>query len=121
MGKRSLIDLRSAIVWGASAKHARGQKVGLDHILQDEDGKFQALTCCDPGSTIRLQLFTSRRSKTTTSEIMSTVALYTTSRTASRTPCVYPLPSSRVHTPTAQSGRCEMSDFGTTDKSPKAG
>lgn len=28
----------SAIVWGASAKHARGQKVGLDHVLEDEDG-----------------------------------------------------------------------------------
>ena len=30
----------SAIVWGASAKHARGQKVGLDHVLDDEDGEF---------------------------------------------------------------------------------
>lgn len=28
----------SAIVWGASAKHSRGQKVGLEHILEDEDG-----------------------------------------------------------------------------------
>jgi ribosome-interacting GTPase 1 len=26
------------VVWGASAKHSRGQKVGLDHILEDEDG-----------------------------------------------------------------------------------
>jgi hypothetical protein len=29
----------SAVVWGASAKHSRGQKVGLDHVLEDEDGK----------------------------------------------------------------------------------
>ena len=29
----------SAMVWGSSAKHARGQKVGLDHVLEDEDGK----------------------------------------------------------------------------------
>lgn len=33
-------QLKYAIVWGASAKHARGQKVGLDHILEDEDGMF---------------------------------------------------------------------------------
>jgi hypothetical protein len=39
--------LVSAIVWGASAKHARGQKVGLDHILDDEDGKHLVLTFCD--------------------------------------------------------------------------
>ena len=39
--------LVSAIVWGASAKHARGQKVGLDHILDDEDGTHLALTSCN--------------------------------------------------------------------------
>ncbi len=27
------------MVWGSSAKHARGQKVGLEHALEDEDGK----------------------------------------------------------------------------------
>nr|ODN87648.1 cytoplasmic protein [Cryptococcus depauperatus CBS 7855] len=26
-----------AMVWGTSAKHARGQKVGLDHVLEDEE------------------------------------------------------------------------------------
>ena len=30
-------QFKHAIVWGSSAKHARGQKVGLDHILEDED------------------------------------------------------------------------------------
>ncbi|KAF8528763.1 P-loop containing nucleoside triphosphate hydrolase protein [Hysterangium stoloniferum] len=30
-------QLKYAIVWGASAKHARGQKVGLEHTLDDED------------------------------------------------------------------------------------
>jgi len=30
----------SAIVWGASAKHSRGQKVGLEHVLEDEDGEL---------------------------------------------------------------------------------
>ncbi|KAI0772711.1 developmentally regulated GTP binding protein 1 [Irpex lacteus] len=30
-------QMKYAVVWGASAKHTRGQKVGLDHILEDED------------------------------------------------------------------------------------
>ncbi|KAI6119436.1 P-loop containing nucleoside triphosphate hydrolase protein [Pisolithus croceorrhizus] len=30
-------QLKYAVVWGSSAKHARGQKVGLDHVLEDED------------------------------------------------------------------------------------
>ena len=33
-------QMKYAIVWGASAKHARGQKVGLEHVLEDEDGMF---------------------------------------------------------------------------------
>jgi ribosome-interacting GTPase 1 len=36
------MEFQSAIVWGASAKHARGQKVGLEHILEDEDGEVCA-------------------------------------------------------------------------------
>ena len=35
----------SAIVWGSSAKHARGQKVGLDHVLEDEDGESTDPAC----------------------------------------------------------------------------
>ncbi|KAF8974194.1 P-loop containing nucleoside triphosphate hydrolase protein [Flammula alnicola] len=30
-------QMKYAIVWGSSAKHSRGQKVGLDHVLEDED------------------------------------------------------------------------------------
>ncbi|RDB22797.1 putative GTP-binding protein C9.07c [Hypsizygus marmoreus] len=30
-------QMKYAVVWGASAKHSRGQKVGLDHVLDDED------------------------------------------------------------------------------------
>lgn len=38
--RRSIADqLKYAIVWGTSAKHNRGQKVGLAHELQDEDGE----------------------------------------------------------------------------------
>ncbi|EKM80385.1 hypothetical protein AGABI1DRAFT_106580 [Agaricus bisporus var. burnettii JB137-S8] len=30
-------QMKYAVVWGASAKHSRGQKVGLEHVLEDED------------------------------------------------------------------------------------
>lgn len=30
-------QMKYAIVWGSSAKHSRGQKVGLEHGLEDED------------------------------------------------------------------------------------
>ncbi|ORY33739.1 GTP-binding protein of the DRG family [Naematelia encephala] len=30
-------QFRNAMVWGTSVKHSRGQKVGLDHVLEDED------------------------------------------------------------------------------------
>lgn len=42
--------LDSAMVWGSSAKHARGQKVGLDHLLEDEDGEPNGSTY-PPGTT----------------------------------------------------------------------
>lgn len=37
-----LMGIDSAIVWGSSAKHSRGQKVGLEHGLEDEDGKVSS-------------------------------------------------------------------------------
>lgn len=30
-------QMKYCVVWGTSAKHARGQKVGLEHVLEDED------------------------------------------------------------------------------------
>lgn len=30
-------QFKHAIVYGTSAKHSRGQKVGLDHLLEDEE------------------------------------------------------------------------------------
>ncbi|KZT12809.1 developmentally regulated GTP binding protein 1 [Laetiporus sulphureus 93-53] len=30
-------QMKYAIVWGSSAKHTRGQKVGVEHVLEDED------------------------------------------------------------------------------------
>ncbi|OCF33936.1 cytoplasmic protein [Kwoniella heveanensis CBS 569] len=35
--KEIVKQFRNAMVWGTSAKHARGQKVGLDHVLEDEE------------------------------------------------------------------------------------
>ncbi|WVQ82654.1 hypothetical protein IAT38_004786 [Cryptococcus sp. DSM 104549] len=35
--KEIVKQFRNAMVWGTSAKHSRGQKVGLDHVLEDED------------------------------------------------------------------------------------
>jgi len=35
--KEILRSLKYAIVWGSSAKHSRGQKVGPAHVLEDED------------------------------------------------------------------------------------
>lgn len=30
-------NFKSALVFGTSVKHSRGQKVGLDHVLEDEE------------------------------------------------------------------------------------
>ncbi|WRT64270.1 uncharacterized protein IL334_001201 [Kwoniella shivajii] len=35
--KEIVKQFRTAMVWGTSAKHSRGQKVGLEHVLEDED------------------------------------------------------------------------------------
>ncbi|GJN89387.1 hypothetical protein Rhopal_002367-T1 [Rhodotorula paludigena] len=35
--KRSHCTIEDATVWGTSVKHSRGQKVGLGHVLADED------------------------------------------------------------------------------------
>ncbi|RSH92771.1 hypothetical protein EHS25_008217 [Saitozyma podzolica] len=35
--KEIVKQFKNAMVYGTSAKHARGQKVGLDHVLEDED------------------------------------------------------------------------------------
>ncbi|KAI9635184.1 P-loop containing nucleoside triphosphate hydrolase protein [Dioszegia hungarica] len=35
--KDILKQFKNAMVWGVSAKHSRGQKVGLEHVLEDED------------------------------------------------------------------------------------
>lgn len=34
--KEIAANLKNATVFGASAKHSRGQRVGLEHVLQDE-------------------------------------------------------------------------------------
>jgi len=35
--KEIVKQFKGAMVWGSSAKHSRGQKVGLEHVLEDED------------------------------------------------------------------------------------
>jgi hypothetical protein len=58
----------SAIVWGSSAKHARGQKVGLDHVLEDEDGKMSI-----NHFLLRLQSETASSSRSYCKEVRGTI------------------------------------------------
>jgi len=39
-------QMKYCVVWGTSAKHARGQKVGLEHVLDDEDVVTSKFTKC---------------------------------------------------------------------------
>ncbi|KAJ8086491.1 GTP-binding protein rbg1 [Marasmius tenuissimus] len=55
-------QMKYAVVWGASAKHTRGQKVGLDHVLEDEDGRFVDLELYELDGLIVCQWCISRRS-----------------------------------------------------------